>query len=26
MNDIQQYQFEPEGTLQEEDKSKWLRY
>ena len=25
MNDIQPYQFEPEGTLQEEDDSKWLR-
>ena len=25
MNDIQPYQFEPEGTLQEVDDSKWLR-
>jgi len=25
MNDIQPYQFEPEGTRQEEDDSKWLR-
>ena len=24
MNDIQPYQFEPEGTLQKEDDSKWL--
>jgi len=26
MNDIQPYQFEPEGTLQEKDDSKWLRF
>ena len=25
MNNIQPYQFDPEGTLQEEDDSKWLR-
>jgi len=25
MNSIQPYQFEPEGTLQEEDDSQWLR-
>ena len=25
MNDTEPYQFEPEGTLQEEDDSKWLR-
>jgi len=24
MNDIQPYRFEPEGTLEEEDDSKWL--
>ena len=25
-NDIQPYHFEPEGTLEEEDDSKWLIY
>jgi len=26
MNDKQPYQFEPEGILEEDDDSKWLRY
>ena len=25
MNDIQLYQFEPEGTSEEDDDSKWLK-